>query len=139
MIQAFIAEISREIEMRNKVYPGRVSAGKMTQANADKKIILMKNIRAVLEHGADSEGCLALRLPIRIHANFVISTLDPHLKEVQGEIKWRETLLEKNGAAYGAATKALKKHQLALMRSVASILSHIITESAGTAEQQKLF
>lgn len=48
-ITEMIAECRREVGMREHVYPGRVAAGKMTQANADKKIAIMLEIAETLE------------------------------------------------------------------------------------------
>lgn len=45
---ALIAEAEREIRMRNRVYPGLVSRGKMTQEDADRQIGLMREIVDVL-------------------------------------------------------------------------------------------
>lgn len=44
-----IAEVRREVAMREHVYPPRVEAGKMTQAAADKKVAIMIEIADVLE------------------------------------------------------------------------------------------
>lgn len=41
---AMIAECEREIRMRNRVYPGLVSRGRMTQEDADKQITLMREV-----------------------------------------------------------------------------------------------
>lgn len=48
-ISEMIDEVRREIAMREHVYPGRVAAGKMTQAQADKKTAIMVEIADVLE------------------------------------------------------------------------------------------
>lgn len=45
---ALIAEAEREIRMRNRVYPGLVSRGKMTQEDADRQIGLMREIVNVI-------------------------------------------------------------------------------------------
>lgn len=41
-----IAEVKRELDMRERVYPNQVSAGKMKQGEAD---MLMDRMRSVLE------------------------------------------------------------------------------------------
>lgn len=43
-----IAEVDREIVMRERVYPGQVRAGKMRQAEADLLIGRMQAVRATL-------------------------------------------------------------------------------------------
>ena len=43
-ITALIAEAQRELDMRRQVYWARVRAGKMRQADADKRIALMQAI-----------------------------------------------------------------------------------------------
>ena len=43
-ITALIAEAQRELDMRRQVYWARVRAGKMRQADADKRIALMAAI-----------------------------------------------------------------------------------------------
>jgi len=48
-ISEMIAECRREVGMREHVYPGRVEAGRMTQANADKKVAIMVEIAETLE------------------------------------------------------------------------------------------
>lgn len=39
-----IRTLRREIAMRHKVYPGRVAAGRMTQAEADREIEIAESI-----------------------------------------------------------------------------------------------
>ena len=43
-ITALVAEAQRELDMRRQVYWARVRAGKMRQADADKRIALMAAI-----------------------------------------------------------------------------------------------
>lgn len=50
------AEANREIGMRHRVYPARVKAGKMTQAEADQGLALMRAIRDTLRLFARFEG-----------------------------------------------------------------------------------
>ena len=44
-IEEQLAEVQREIGMRYAVYSRRVESGKMTQADADHKIEIMKAVR----------------------------------------------------------------------------------------------
>jgi len=44
-----IASVTREITMRELVYPKRVAAGKMKQEKADHEIACMKAVRALLQ------------------------------------------------------------------------------------------
>lgn len=48
-IESQIACVRREISMRRKVYPRWVSAGKMTQDEADRQIATMEAAMATLE------------------------------------------------------------------------------------------
>lgn len=50
-----IVEVDREIAMREFVYPNRVRRFKMTQAEADRKLALMKAVRQTLEHVQNNE------------------------------------------------------------------------------------
>lgn len=43
-LDAEIAEAAREVAMRERVYPGWVKAGKMTQHQADRRLGLMRAI-----------------------------------------------------------------------------------------------
>jgi hypothetical protein len=47
-IEEQLAEVQREIGMRYAVYTRRVASGKMTQADADHKIEIMKAVRDTL-------------------------------------------------------------------------------------------
>jgi hypothetical protein len=44
-----VAEAERELHMRRSVYPRRVSAGKMTQAKADRAIVVQTAIIETLK------------------------------------------------------------------------------------------
>ena len=44
-----IAEVEREIAMRQQVYGRRVAAGQMTKDKADKQIALMEAVRGTLK------------------------------------------------------------------------------------------
>jgi hypothetical protein len=46
-----VAAAKRELGFRERVYPRRVEAGKMTQKNADEEIALMREIVRVLQEG----------------------------------------------------------------------------------------
>ena len=48
-----IAEVKRELYFRGRVYPGLVSRGKMTQAEADKHTARMRAVLATLETQAE--------------------------------------------------------------------------------------
>lgn len=142
-LQQLIAEVDREVEMRRKVYPGRVLHGKMSQPNCDKKIILMDSVAAILRHAEQTAADpFQLRLPIRLEGSkSVISSLDRHIAEISTELNWREVLWQKNSGAYGRATRATKKDQLEAMRQVLAIFEHIQKNNATNAPeaQGKLF
>lgn len=48
-------EAHREVQMRCRVYPRRVADGKMTQAEADRKIAVMVSIEADYERLAEAD------------------------------------------------------------------------------------
>lgn len=50
-----VAEVDREIEMRASVYPGRVGAGKMREAEAEYQLDTMRAVRRTLQWVADAE------------------------------------------------------------------------------------
>lgn len=54
-IHAQIAEVKREIRMREGVYPKWVGAGRMEQREADDKIKAMKAVLATLEVVRDNK------------------------------------------------------------------------------------
>ncbi|MGC4409584.1 hypothetical protein D4A92_19875 [Rhizobium rosettiformans] len=64
-----IAEIEREIAMRERVYPERVRTGKMRQAEAEMLMERALAIRATLmfcrEHEADIRAFMASRAEVR--------------------------------------------------------------------------
>lgn len=115
----YLAEINREIDMRRQVYPGRVSLKKMSQAAADKKIELMRQI-GVIFHIAETLHLHPqdLKLPLyEPHGSpYPITTLEPHIKEAEQEIGWREHMLTKTNL--GSATKRTKTEQLEIMREM---------------------
>lgn len=54
-VEEMIAAAEREFRMRHAVYPGRVAAGKMSQAKADHEIAAMAMILATLRSLPDLE------------------------------------------------------------------------------------
>lgn len=50
------AEAAREVVMRQRVYPSRVAAGKMTQEECDHQIAVMRAIATTLKMFAEHEG-----------------------------------------------------------------------------------
>lgn len=48
-LEAMLAEVRRELTMRARVYPGLVSRGKMTQAEADQRVAVMEAVARHLE------------------------------------------------------------------------------------------
>ena len=48
LLTDLLAEVDREIKMRQHVYPRRVAEGKMAQTSADRQIALMQGARHVL-------------------------------------------------------------------------------------------
>lgn len=62
-----IAIAERELSMRYCVYPGRVQAGKMTQAAADFEIAGMRAIRDILRLFAEHEAAVRATLVHEIH------------------------------------------------------------------------
>jgi hypothetical protein len=141
-ISTYIAEAAREVAMRRQVYPGRVSARKMSQASADKKTEIMREIGVVFQiaetlhiHPQD------LRLPFHEKEDtpYPITTLEPHIYEAQQEIAWREHLLSK--ANFGAATKRTKTEQIAIMCEMLEHLKAIQAKETKTKSptQSSLF
>jgi hypothetical protein len=53
-IAELVAEAERELHMRLSVYPRRISAGKLTQAKADRAIALQRAIIARLKDCGDA-------------------------------------------------------------------------------------
>lgn len=137
----YIAELNREIEMRGKVYPGRVKAGKMTQATADKKTELIRNVAALFK-GAAEHGVpvIEIRLPV-FHllpgASFPITTLEPHIKEIMTEIQYRCDRIER--LPIPSATREHALYQLRLFREILEILRHIQGEHVKKTTQTTLF
>lgn len=58
-LQEQLAEVGREIAMRHSVYPRRVRDGKMTQAQADRQIAIMKSVYATIEELAKNEEIMS--------------------------------------------------------------------------------
>lgn len=56
------AEAAREVGMRQRVYPSRVAAGKMTQAECDLQIALMQAIATTLKLFAQHEDAVRAAL-----------------------------------------------------------------------------
>lgn len=141
-INTYIAEATREVAMRRQVYPGRVSGKKMSQAAADKKIELMRQI-GVIFHIAETLRMHPQDLKLPIYepdgSPYPISTLEPHIKEAEQEIGWREHMLTKSNL--GAATKRIKAEQLAIMREMVQHLRAIQDKetSAKPLTQTSLF
>lgn len=50
-----IAEVERELEMRRKIFPGRVQMRAMSQAKADRQIALMESVAESLHRLKDLE------------------------------------------------------------------------------------
>lgn len=63
-IKTMQKEIERELNMRRQVYPRQVDAGKMTHADADRKIRILEALKDLLETLRDPE--LARELGIAI-------------------------------------------------------------------------
>lgn len=130
-ITEYIAELQREIKMRQQVYPGRVRTLKMSQATADKKTALMQNI-LMLFAAAQMFGVL----PEHMHLSdittlpfiepdgnpFPISDLAPHIKECESEIAWR---IHRLGGPMGKATRTHAERQLQLLKEILEILQRI--------------
>lgn len=135
-IADYIAEAHREVAMRRQVYPGRVSAKKMTQAQADKKIILMQQVGVVFHIAQlEKKDPWELRLPLYEPDGepFPITTLAPHIQECETELKWREHLMSKQ--SYGRATTAIKRAQIETLREMLAHLIEIQTASQPAASQ----
>ena len=132
----YIAEANREVAMRRQVYPGRVSAKKMTQAQADKKIILMQQVGVIFSIAQlEKKDPWELRLPLYEPDGdpYPISTLAPHIQECQTELKWREHLMSKQ--SYGRATTEIKRAQIETLREMLAHLIEIQTASQPAAAQ----
>lgn len=52
-IDEMISSVEREIKMRRRVYPRRVESGKMRQDQSDREILLMEDIKQILEYLRD--------------------------------------------------------------------------------------
>lgn len=61
-IQAQLAEVARELALRERVYPSRVAARRMRQSEADMHIELMKSVRATLAWFETNEQLIKQRL-----------------------------------------------------------------------------
>jgi hypothetical protein len=54
--------VDREIAMRSVVYPGRVRAGKMSQAKADYELACMREVLRTLQRLAQEESPIPMRV-----------------------------------------------------------------------------
>ena len=140
----YIAEANREVAMRRQVYPGRVSAKKMTQAQADKKTILMEQVGLIFYIAQlEKRDPWELRLPLHRPDDhtYPITSLVPHIAECESEIRWREHLMAKQ--SYGRATAEIKRAQIETLREMTEHLRAIQNSSqpatAGLNAQTKLF
>lgn len=133
-----IAELHREIEMRRRVYPGRVKAGKMTQVSADKKTELIRGIAALFSAAA-LEGIqpIEMRLPFYEPdgSPFPVTSLEPHIKELYHEISYRVDRIER----LIGASREHAQHQLRLIREILDILSHIQGKHTNRNTQLTIF
>lgn len=134
----YIAELHREIKMRQQVYPGRVKSGKMTQATADKKTELIRGI-AALFHAAQLHGLepVEMRLPFYEPdgSPFPVTSLEPHIKEVGHEITYRIDRIDR----LIGASRELALDQLRLFREILAILQRIQNEHINKNTQTTLF
>ena len=134
----YIAELHREIKMRQQVYPGRVKAGKMTQATADKKTELIRGVAAIFSaaqlHGVQP---IEMRLPFYEPdgSPYPVTTLEPHIKELNSEITYRIGRIER----LIGASREHAMHQLRLIREILDILRHIQGEHTNKITQTTLF
>lgn len=134
----YILELDRELRMREQVYPGRVRTRKMTQAAADRKTELMRQVRAIfyLAQECDLQPD-EIKLPFTFTgAPFPTTTLEPHIREVQIEIEWR---VQRFGTLTGAATKEHALYQLDLMRHILQALQKIQGTYINQTTQTTLF
>lgn len=67
------AEARRELEMRRRVYPRWVAAGRMSQEQADKKIDLM---RAIAENLETTDFALRESVKLQAHYAFLLNGWD---------------------------------------------------------------
>ena len=72
------AEAAREVVMRQRVYPSRVAAGKMTQEECDHQIALMKAIATTLKLFAEHEDVVRAALVKAREAKAVEAQLREH-------------------------------------------------------------
>ena len=135
--EEYIAELEREVQMREKVYPGRVTQGKLTQAAADRKVELIESLIRVFRAAADLD-CHPqdLSLPISMPPA-QLTSLEPHLREVEQEIKWREHILLRSN--YGRATRQIKLDQLQILREILEHLRAIQNRHQARQTQTTLF
>lgn len=139
----YLDEAIRETAMRRQVYPGRVSLKKMTQSQADREILLMQQIGDIFRIAQLHEiNPSDLRLPLYEPdgSPYPITTLEPHIRACENELRWREMLYGKR--TFGQTTAALKKEQIEIMREMLQHLRNIQSYSASGAApdaQQKLF
>ena len=135
----YIDEIEREVYMREKVYPGLVKAGKMTQVDADRKTALISNIARLFEY-AERAGVPATEITLPFHPPgipFHTTTLAPQIQEVEKEIVQRIRRI--NRLHPSTSTYGLALYQLQLMRDILSILRHIQNTHTSAQAQLNLF
>lgn len=132
----YISELHREIEMRIRVYPGRVKTGKMSQAAADRKTEVIRSLAAMF-HGAAENGIPVtdLRLPIS-GDRFPITSLEPHIREVEQEIQYRSYRIER--LPIPSATREYAIYQIRILREILDIL-RLINCDGGKTIQPTLF
>lgn len=139
----YINEAIRETAMRRQVYPGRISIKKMTQSQADREILLMQQIGIIFQIAQLREmNPSDLRLPLYEPGGspYPITTLEPHIKACENELRWRELIYDRR--VFGKSTAATKKEQIETMREMLEHLRAIQSQSnqgAAPDPQQKLF
>lgn len=134
----YIAELDREIKMLEKIYPGLVKAGKMSQANAEKKIELIRGIAALFRAAQSFDlQPIEIRLPFYEHngSPFPFTTLEPHIREIDN----RRNNLYTRAKRLTGASREYAIRNLRLIREILDILRYIQSESINKSTQTKLF
>lgn len=138
IIAEYIAEINREVDMRRKVYPGQVKLKKMTQATADKKTELIRQI-GVLFHAAQLGGIHPTEIQLPIYepdgSPFPITTLAPHITEANHELTHRAYRVDR----LIGATRENALYHIRLLREIIRILEQIQGTYIQKTTQQTLF
>jgi hypothetical protein len=135
----YIEEIEREVYMREKVYPGLVKAGKMTQVDADRKTALIANIARLFEY-AEHFDMPATEITLPFHPpgiTFHTTTLAPQIHEIEKEIVQRIRRI--NRLHPSTSTYEIAIYQLQLMREILSIIRHIQNTHNAAQAQLNLF